>query len=113
MRIEITGHQVEIGQSFHEYVQDKLESTIKKFFKDAISVHVVIGRDSELFSSEIVINEGVNHRSIVANASEPDVHSAFDESFRKMKMQLGKHKEQMLEQRRRKRKAAADGNVVE
>lgn len=112
MRIEITGHQVEVGQSFHDYMQEKLQDTIKKFFKDVISVHVVIGRDRELFSSEIFINEGVNHRTTLADAKAADVYSAFDESFKKMKMQLGKHKDKMLEQRRKKRKAAAKGDGV-
>ena len=109
MKLEISGHQVEVGQAFRTYITDKLQDKIKKFFDDVISVQVVIGRNGTFFSSEIVINEGIGHKILRADGSAADAHAAFDESVHKMKAQLSKHKEQRLESRRQKRKAAEDG----
>lgn len=110
MKLEVSGHQVEVGQAFRTYITDKLQDKIKKFFDNVISVQVVIGKDGAAFSSEIIINEGVGHRILRADGSAADAHAAFDESIHKMKTQLSKHKEQRLESRREKRKAAEDSS---
>lgn len=112
MKLEISGHQVAIGRSFRDYIAGKLQDKIKRFFGNVISVQVMIGKSGNFFSSEIIINEGIGHRILKADAIASDVHSAFDESLHKMKAQLSKHKQQRLESRRKKRKAIeSEGEV--
>jgi ribosomal subunit interface protein len=113
MIIQISGHHVTTGQALQEYIKGKLESEIKKFFSNVISVHVFIEKHAELFASEIVVNEGVDHQTIAANAEAPDAYVSFDEAVRKMKAQLRKRKQKIIGRSRQHRKDAANAKAAQ
>ena len=94
MILNISGQQVQIGQSLQEHVKNKLEAKVKKFFKEAISVHVTFGKEGSFLSAEIIVNDGVKHQSILkSNGKGDDAYSAFEDAFHKIDVQLRKHKE--------------------
>jgi ribosomal subunit interface protein len=94
MILNVSGHQVTIGESLQEYVKDKIESKVKKFFKEAISVHVTFGKDGIFFSAEIIVNDGVKHQAILkGDGKGGDAYSAFEDALHKTDIQLRKHKE--------------------
>lgn len=94
MILNISGHQMKVGDSLQAYVKDKLESKVKKFFKEAISVHVIFEKEGAFFLSEIIVNDGVKHESILkSNGKAGDALAAFDDAMKKIDIQLRKHKE--------------------
>ena len=94
MIFTVSGHQVTIGETVQQYVKDKLESKIKKFFNTAISAHVTFGKDGAFLTAEILINDGVPHQALLtSNGKGLDVRTAFDDANSKTDMQLRKHKE--------------------
>ena len=94
MIFNISGHQVEIGESLQQYVKDKLESKVTKFFKTAISTHVTFGKEGAFLTAEIIINDGVTHQNILkSNGTGLDVYAAFEDANHKTDMQLRKYKE--------------------
>ena len=94
MILNISGQQVQVGQNLQDYIKKKLETKVKKFFKEAISVHVNLGKEGISFTAEILINDGVKHQSILkSNAKGETAYVAFDEAMHKTDIQLRKHKE--------------------
>ena len=94
MILNISGQQVQIGQNLQDYVKKKLETKVKKFFKEAISVHVTFGKEGISFTAEIIVNDGVKHQSILkSNGKGSSAYAAFDDAIHKTDMQLRKHKE--------------------
>jgi ribosomal subunit interface protein len=94
MIFNISGHQVEIGESLQQYVKNKLESKVTKFFKDAISTHVTFGKEGAFLTAEILVNDGVTHQNILkSNGTGLDVYSAFEDANHKTDTQLRKYKE--------------------
>ena len=94
MILNISGQQAKIGQTLQEYVKNKLEAKVKKFFKEAISVHVTFKKEGAFFSTEIIVNDGIKHQAILrSDGKGNDAYSAFEDAIKKTDMQLRKHKE--------------------
>src|SRR5690242_14846543 len=96
MILNISGHQIEIGKGVQDYVRNKLEPKIKKFFKEAVSAHVTFEKERAFFLAEILINDGVKHEAILkSNGQGADIYSAFEDAYHKTDIQLRKHKEKI------------------
>jgi ribosomal subunit interface protein len=94
MILNISGHQIELGEALQEFVKKKLESKVKKFFKEAISVHVIFEKKIPLVFAEIIVNDGIKHQAILrSNGQGPDARTAFEDSMNKIDIQLRRHKE--------------------
>ena len=53
MILSVFGHQVKVGSSLQDYVKEKLELKVKKFFKEIISVHVTFGKEGVFFLQKL------------------------------------------------------------
>ena len=94
MILNISGHQVDTGQALQARVKKRLEAKVKKFFKEAISVHVVFGKEGVFFSAEIIVDDGIKRTNILKSNGKGDTAlSAFDDALHKIDIQLRKQKE--------------------
>ena len=94
MILNISGHQLELGETLQAFVKKKLEAKVKKFFKEAISVNVIFEKKNSLISAEIIVNDGIKHQALIrSNGKGQDWRTAFEDSINKIDIQLRKHKE--------------------
>jgi len=77
MQIKISGQQLDVGDSLSAHITDTLESTVEKYFGEAIDATVVLSRDRFLIRADVAIHIG---RGIYVRAHESadDAYAAFD-----------------------------------
>lgn len=92
MDIRVSGHQIDTGSALQDYVTDKLNSMVGKYFSRAHSANVTFGKAAGgAFSSDIIahVNKGL---ILKAHAEAHDVHQSFDQAAGKMEKQLRRYK---------------------
>jgi ribosomal subunit interface protein len=94
MEINVTGHQVEVGESLQQSSKTKLEKIVIKFFAHAIDAHIIFEKHKALFKAEIKVHERTQ-RYAIAEAEDADVHKAFDKALVKIEAQLRKYKSKL------------------
>jgi ribosomal subunit interface protein len=96
MQISVTGKQIDIGNSLQDYVRDKIEKVVNKYFDRAVNSVIVFSKESHKhenhFRADISVNEGAGVNYIKSSASSDDIYAAFDESLAKIQVRLSKYK---------------------
>ncbi len=96
MKITISGKQIKVGTSLQEYVKENIETSIKKYFEQAISAHVTFSKESHNFTCDIVVNEGVSNQLYYkSQAKEENIYASFDRALEKMEKQLRRYKRRL------------------
>ena len=91
MDIRVSGHQIDTGAALQDYVSDKLQAMVEKYFSRALSSHVTFGKaGSGAYSSDIVthVNKGLILKS---HGEAHDVHQSFDKALSKIEKQLRRY----------------------
>lgn len=84
---------MKVGAALSEHVKESLESSIKKYFEQAISAHVTFSKETHLFVVDIVVNEGVSNQLYYkSQAKEDSVYASFDKALDRMGKQLRRYK---------------------
>lgn len=110
MKIEISGHHLEITEDIRRYVTEKAEG-LRHFFDGVTSVHVMLQAEKERRIAEVVAK--VSHGApVVARAvvEGENVYTAINFAVDKVETQLRKHKDKVRD--RRIREAAAEGSAL-
>tara|TARA_R110002072_G_scaffold181232_14_gene337352 strand:- start:10291 stop:10857 length:567 start_codon:yes stop_codon:yes gene_type:complete len=92
MDIRVSGHQIDTGSALQDYVTDRLNGMVQKYFNRAHSANVTFGKaPGGAFSSDIVthVNKGL---ILKAHGEAHDVHQSFDQAAGKMEKQLRRYK---------------------
>jgi ribosomal subunit interface protein len=93
MKITISGKQIKIGAALQEYVKESVDTSIKKYFENAISAHITFSKESHNFTCDIVVNEGVSNQLYYkSQAKEENIYSSFDRALERMEKQLRRYK---------------------
>ena len=93
MKITIAGKQIKIGSALQDYVKDNVEASIKKYFENAISADIHFSKETHLFVTDIVVNEGTgNHIFYKSQAKEDNIYASFDKALERMDKQLRRYK---------------------
>lgn len=93
MKITISGKQIKIGSALQEYVKESVDTSIKKYFENAISAHITFSKESHNFTCDIVVNEGVSNQLYYkSQAKEENIYSSFDRALERMEKQLRRYK---------------------
>lgn len=96
MKITISGKQIKVGTSLQEYVRENIETSIKKYFEQAISAHVTFSKESHNFTCDIVVNEGVSNQLYYkSQAKEENIYTSFDRALERMEKQLRRYKRRL------------------
>ncbi|MCH2038457.1 MAG: ribosome-associated translation inhibitor RaiA [Rickettsiales bacterium] len=92
MQISVSGQSMDIGTALNEYVKDRIERSVTKYFKDAIFGNVVFSKQGHLFTAKIYVNEGTKTGiKIKAEGKSGDVHAAFDGAADRIEKQLRRY----------------------
>lgn len=96
MHINISGQNLSIGMSVQEYVQDKLNETVKKYFDHATSANVNFTKQNFEYYCDINLNDGTGRHTVIkSRASSDDIYAAFDSALSKVSKQLRKYKSKL------------------
>lgn len=97
MRIEITGHQVDVTPALNDYVTTKLDR-IARHFDNHLDLRVILSIDKLEQRAEATV--GVSGKSLFADASSPDMYAAIDLLADKLDRIVIKHKEKLTDYHR-------------
>ena len=92
MKIDLTGHHVELSQPLRDYVNNKFER-LGRHFDHVTGIHVVLTVAKLEHRAEATIN--VSRGKFFADAVESDMSAAIDCLVDKLDRQVKKHKEKL------------------
>ena len=94
MQINISGHQLDVGNSLRAHITDSLESIVDKYFGEAIDATVVLTRERFTVRADVAIHIG---RDIYVRAHESadDAYAAFDVATVHLGKRLRRHKRRL------------------
>ena len=92
MKLDLTGHHVEINDTLRSYVQNKLER-LERHFDHVTGIHVVLTVAKLEHRAEATLN--VSRATLFADAVESDMYAAIDGLVDKLDRQVKKHKEKL------------------
>ena len=92
MKLDLTGHHVDINETLRTYVQNKFER-LERHFDHVTGVHVVLTVSKLEHKAEATLN--VSRAKLFADAVEPDMYAAIDCLVDKLDRQVKKHKEKL------------------
>jgi putative sigma-54 modulation protein len=98
MRIEITGHQIDVTQALRDYVQDKLER-LERHSDALLDVRVILSVDKLQHRAEATIN-AVNRTQLHADSVAENMYAAIDLLADKLDRQVLKYKEKLTDHHR-------------
>ena len=92
MRLNVTGHHVEVTPALRSYVEKKLERIVRHF-DHVIDVHCVLTVEKLRQKAEATVH--VSGCDFHADATEPDMYAAIDMLSDKLDRCVRKHKEKL------------------
>ncbi len=94
MHINISGHQLDVGNSLRGHISASLEAVVEKYFGEAIDASVVLTRERLTVRADLAIHIG---RGIYVRAHESadDAYTAFDVAAAHLGKRLRRHKRRL------------------
>ncbi|HLT76511.1 MAG TPA: ribosome-associated translation inhibitor RaiA [Ferrovibrio sp.] len=91
MNIQISGQQIDLGESLRTYVTDKLGATVSKYMDNAVGAQVVFRRDASGFLCTCSVHIGADI-DMHAEGEAQDIYCSFDVTLEKLAKQLRRDK---------------------
>lgn len=102
MNISVSGQHMSVGSSLDEYVKEKLNHIIDRYFDHATSATVHFLKHGHLFKCDILVHDGVGRHTFIKSEAEcDDVYSSFDMSLAKCEKQLRRYKTRLKDRHNR------------
>ena len=98
MRINISGHHVEVTQPLRDYVLTKFER-LERHFDQITNIDVTLIVEKMVQKAEASVH--VSGADLFANSEDPDMYAAIDGLADKLDRQIIKHKEKAQGKNRR------------
>jgi putative sigma-54 modulation protein len=98
MRIDITGHQIDLTQALRDYVTSKLER-LQRHSDSLLDVHVILSVDKLEQRAEATINT-TNRATLHADSIAENMYAAIDLLVDKLDRQVLKFKEKQTDHHR-------------
>ena len=92
MKINLTGHHMDITPAIRTFVQEKFER-LERHFDHITNTHVILTVEKDRKKAEAKIN--VNKGKLFAVAQHEDMYAAIDMLIDKLDRQVIKHKEKL------------------
>ena len=97
MRIEISGHQIDVTPALRDYVQTKFDK-LERHSDQLLDGHVILSVEKLQKKAEATFN--LSGHTIHAESSAEDMYAAIDTLLDKLDRQLLKHKEKITNHHR-------------
>jgi len=105
VQIAVTGKKLDIGESLKNHVEDRLSSSVSKFFEKAIDSNVVFSKEAHnnMFRADVIVNEGTGSGIVIkSNGLAADVYAAFDMAADRIEKQLRRYKRKIKNHHKKK-----------
>lgn len=96
MKINLSGHHIDITDSLRSYVEDKM-SKLDRHFDNITSGQVTLTVIKERMTAEAIIN--LSGAELHASQDGDDMYACIDQMVDKMVRQVQKHKEKLVARR--------------
>lgn len=97
-KIIISGHQVDLGESFKHYAQSSLQQKSEKYWKNIIKTEVIVSKTSNQYKIEITCNIG-RMGQFTSTSQHKDIYTAFNSACAKNTKQLRRMKRKVKDSR--------------
>ena len=97
MKINLTGHHVELTDPLREYVNNKMDR-LERHFDHVTDTHVVLSVEKLRHKAEATMH--ISGGKIFADAEQENMYAAIDSLVDKLDRQVKKHKEKMTDHHR-------------
>lgn len=102
MKIDVTGHHVDVTDALRNYVAEKFER-LERHFDNVVDVHVILTVERSEQKAEATV--ALSGARLYADATGADMYAAIDLLTDKLDRQVVKHKEKRTDHHR------AEGSV--
>jgi putative sigma-54 modulation protein len=92
MKIELTGHHIDITDSLRNYVTEKMEK-LERHFDKVSNIHVILDVEKKTQKAEATVH--MSGHDIFAEAHGEDMYASIDALADKLDRQVKKHKEKI------------------
>ena len=112
MQVAVSGQHVAIGKSLQDYVKNRTEEVITRYFENASSANIHFTKRSYEFTCDIIAHEG-SGRSVVLKSTHvaDEIHASFDLALAKLEKQLRKYKSKLKDRSNRVKVSQVDSGV--
>ena len=105
MKINLTGHHVDLTDPLREYVNSKMDR-LERHFDHVTDTHVVLSVEKLRHKAEATMH--ISGGKIFADAEQENMYAAIDSLVDKLDRQVKKHKEKMTDHHRSEGSIARD-----
>jgi len=109
MKVIVNGRNFEIGDSVHQYAEEKIHK-FDKFLNDATEAVFTLSVEKYRHKAEVLIKAG--KVQIQAESITGEMYSSIDEVLEKLDRQVRKHKEKATDRRKDGKKAATRADAA-
>ena len=98
MKIDISGQNLDTGESFRDYAEKNLQKSIDKYFDRAIAGSVILKKSLNNFSVKIIVTL-TRRTKLETSGNSSDAHAAFDIALGKAEKRLRRYKRRLKDYR--------------
>ena len=94
MSVRVSGKQMEIGETFRQRIEDRIQDAVTKYFDGGYSGQVVVTKSQSRFAADCLVHldTGANLHA-AGEANDPQV--AFDTAFERVEKRLRRYKHKL------------------
>ncbi len=99
MRYQISGHQIDIGDTLQTHVETELSAVVAKYAERPTDATVIFSRNAHEYVCEAVVHLSTG-LTAQAKAHATEIYAAFDSCAAKMEKQLRRYKRRLKDHHR-------------
>lgn len=99
MNYQITGKQIDIGESLRTYVSDELGGMVEKYAGRPTDAAITFSRDGHAYAAEILVHLSTG-LMVNARGTDSEIYGAFDRTVEKAEKQLRRYKRRLKDHHR-------------
>ena len=85
MQISVSGRKIDIGVSLQDYVRERINQVVHKYFEHPIKADIVFSKEAHLYKTDLLVNEGTGVGVIIkSSANSDEIYSSFDTALVKI-----------------------------
>ncbi|MBI1182296.1 MAG: ribosome-associated translation inhibitor RaiA [Alphaproteobacteria bacterium] len=94
MEIQVNGKQIDVGDALRDYVTDRIEERVSKYFDRAVDAHITFSREAHLIRVDCSVHAG--HGIVMqSHASADEAYACFDQALDRIEKRLRRYKRRL------------------
>ena len=91
MDISVKGRNLDVGEALRGHVEDHLNNTVTKYFRQALDANVVFSREGRQLRANISVHPGPRGVVVQGGSQSNDPYAAFDGALERIAKQLRRY----------------------